>query len=105
MSTHVRAVADRTRVRFIVLAIVSAVALSLGVVTAPTARAAVLLGHDISWPQCDALAGRTGPPMPPADTQFVVIGLTNGLPFTENPCVAGQYQWVSDRSKPAHAYT
>src|SRR5690242_17820923 len=101
MSVLVRA-GDRSRVRYAALAVVSALLLTLGTMTAPIARAAVLLGHDISWPQCDALAGRSGPPMPPDNTQFVIIGLTNGLPFTENPCVAGQVDWVRDRSKPAH---
>ena len=105
MSVLVRGVADRSRVRLVALAVVSTLLLTLGIVTAPTARAAVMFGHDISWPQCDALAGRSGPPMPPDSTQFVVIGLTNGLPFTENPCVAGQLDWVRDRSKPAHGYT
>ena len=105
MSVHARAGALRTRVRLAVVAAVSALAVSLGVVTAPGAQAAVLFGNDISWPQCDALAGRSGPPMPPDSTQFVIVGLTNGLPFTENPCIAGQFQWVRDRSKPAHAYT
>src|SRR5262245_54970588 len=98
MSAHVRTVADRTRVRLIVLAVVSALARSLGVLTAPTARAAVMFGNDISWPQCPST-------FPDTSTQFVVIGLTNGLPFTENPCVAGQAGWAADHAKPTHAYT
>jgi len=105
MFADVRAVADRNRVRLVVFAVVSALALSLGVLAAPVARAAVLFGHDISWPQCSSLGGGSGPPMPPDSTQFVIVGLTNGLPFTENPCVAGQLAWVRDRAKPAHAYT
>ncbi len=42
--------------------------------------------------------------MPPEDTEFVVVGLTNGLAFTENPCLAGQFQWVRDRGVRAQAY-
>jgi uncharacterized protein YjdB len=42
--------------------------------------------------------------MPPADTGFVVVGLTRGLAFTENPCLAGQFQWVLDHGVRAQAY-
>ena len=43
--------------------------------------------------------------MPPADTEFVVVGLTHGLAFTENPCLNEQVQWVHERSVRAQAYT
>lgn len=43
--------------------------------------------------------------MPPTTTQFVVVGLTKGLPFTENPCLGSQLTWVRTNSKPAHGYT
>jgi hypothetical protein len=82
-----------------------ALAFSFGVVTAPTVHATVLFGNDISWPQCPTTQGGYGQPMPSASTQFVVVGLTHGLPFTENPCVASQLQWVRDHATPAHAYT
>ncbi|WP_243835478.1 hypothetical protein [Arthrobacter sp. AG258] len=42
--------------------------------------------------------------MPPEDTGFVVVGLTRGLAFTENPCLAGQFQWVLDHGVRAQAY-
>ena len=42
--------------------------------------------------------------MPPTDTKFVIIGLTKGLAFTSNPCLASQVQWATSRSKPSHAY-
>src|SRR5690606_37062765 len=38
-------------------------------------------------------------------TQFVIVGLSHGLPFTENPCLASQVSWITSRGKPAHAYT
>jgi hypothetical protein len=63
------------------------------------ASAATLFGHDISWPQCGATNFNL-----PSTTEFVIIGLTRGLAFTENPCLGDQVQWVRDRSKPAHAY-
>ncbi len=43
--------------------------------------------------------------MPPTSTQFVVVGLTKGLPFTENPCLGNQLTWVRTHAKPAHGYT
>ncbi len=66
---------------------------------APPARAATQRGYDISWPQCPG-----GEPMPPATAQFVVIGLTRGLAFTTNPCVASQRAWSVTNDVPAHAY-
>ena len=77
-------------------------ALVTALVVAPLsrpARAAELFGHDISWPQCPG-----GHPMPPTSTQFVVVGLTRGLAFTENPCLEWQHDWVVAHRKPAHAY-
>jgi hypothetical protein len=62
--------------------------------------AAVDRGNDVSWPQCPG-----GLPMPPEDTSFVVVGLTHGLAFTENPCLAEQVRWVRDHRVRAQAYT
>jgi hypothetical protein len=67
---------------------------------APPARAATQRGYDISWPQCPG-----GEPMPPTTAAFVVIGLTRGLAFTTNPCVADQRAWSVTNAVPAHAYT
>jgi hypothetical protein len=75
--------------------------LALG--TAPPAATADLFGHDISWPQCPPPDGYSLP-MPPESTAFVIIGLTDGLAFTENPCLASQVSWVTSRGKPAHGY-
>ncbi|WP_116451773.1 FG-GAP-like repeat-containing protein [Blastococcus litoris] len=71
---------------------------------ATPAGAATMYGHDISWPQCPT-SGGGGLPLPPADTQFVIVGLTRGLPFTVNPCLQSQVDWVRANAKPAHAYT
>ena len=73
--------------------------------SAPPATAAPRFGHDISWPQCPAAVGGFGLPLPPPSTEFVVVGLTKGLPFTKNPCLAAQVAWVKDHARPAHAYT
>src|SRR4051812_45935513 len=83
------------------------VAVLLGVAPggAPPAAAATLFGHDFSWPQCPTSVGGGGLPLPPADTQFVIVGLTRGLPFTENPCLQDHVTWAQTNGKPAHAYT
>ena len=82
-------------------AVLLALLMAVFVVQPPArpAGAAELFGHDISWPQCGATNFNL-----PSTTQFVIIGLTRGLAFTENPCLADQVQWVTDRGKPNHAY-
>ncbi|WP_084327848.1 FG-GAP-like repeat-containing protein [Intrasporangium oryzae] len=105
MSAPIRVDVVRKGLRGLVIVPLAALALVLGVLTAPTANAAVMFGNDISWPQCPTAQGGSGLPMPPTTAQFVIVGLTRGLPFTENPCLATQFQWVKDHSKPAHAYT
>ena len=71
---------------------------------AHAARADTMFGHDVSWPQCSAAEGGYGLPMPPTSTQFVIVGLTHGLAFTENPCLAGQVNWLRTHGKPGHGY-
>ena len=66
-------------------------------------------GADSSWPQCPKGMGipqkRTeGRPMPTSAARFVVLGLTNGVSFVANPCLADQVQWVKDRHLLAAAY-
>jgi hypothetical protein len=90
-------------------AAVAALALSVPVGAPPrelaAAPAATVLGADVSWPQCSVAQGGYALPMPPDDSRFVVIGLTAGLPFAANPCLADQVRWARDRGVPAHAYT
>lgn len=64
-----------------------------------------LSGNDVSWPQCPTAVGGRGLPMPPTTAQFVVVGLTFGLPFTENPCLADQVAWAAAYGVPAQGYT
>ncbi|WP_299165289.1 FG-GAP-like repeat-containing protein [uncultured Arthrobacter sp.] len=82
------------------------VSLILGMLgtSVPAAHAAPLFGHDVSWPQCSTAQGGFGLPLPPPESQFVIIGLTRGLAFTENPCLAAQVTWARTNAKPAHGY-
>ena len=75
----------------------------------PRPRRGPVLGADVSWPQCPKGMGiperRTlGMPMPLPEAEYVVMGLTNGPGFTENPCLAEQVAWVRDRRLMAAAY-
>jgi hypothetical protein len=78
----------------------------------PAAAQATMYGHDVAWPQCPAPGG-FGNPMPPEDTEFVIIGVNGapataprqGLAFIENPCLSSQVSWATSRNKPTHAYT
>ncbi len=72
---------------------------------AQPAGAATMFGNDVSWPQCSSADGGFNLPMPPTSAQFVIVGLTKGLAFTENPCLDDQVQWLRDNGKPNHAYT
>lgn len=43
-------------------------------------------GYDVSWPQC----GQTLP----TDGAFNIVGVNNGLPFSQNPCFQEQLIWA-----------
>ncbi|GAC1333398.1 MAG: hypothetical protein NVSMB17_13780 [Candidatus Dormibacteria bacterium] len=53
-------------------------------------------GYDISYPQCPADF--------PSDGGFGVIGVTNGLPWSANPCLAAEYSWATSKPSPAAFY-
>ncbi len=44
-------------------------------------------GYDISWAQCGGAY--------PNNPVFGVVGVSNGLPFHDNPCLAGEYGWAT----------
>ncbi|MGV8846871.1 FG-GAP-like repeat-containing protein [Tessaracoccus sp.] len=93
--SHTVNLVDRLRHRALVF--LAALMMSPGLVVVPTAQADVSIGHDVSWPQCPST-------FPPTSSQFLVVGLTNGLPFTKNPCVSSQAAWAIHRGKPTQAY-
>lgn len=83
-------------------------------VTSSRASTPTHYGYDVSWPQCPVGTGvdvgggygkGLGLPMPPASTGFVVVGLTAGLPFTVNPCLASEVRFALTNALPRGVYT
>lgn len=77
------------------------VALALALVTsagglASTFYPAGSTGFDVSYPQCGATLPRGG--------AFGIVGVTNGLPWSANPCLATEYQWARGASSGASFY-
>jgi hypothetical protein len=54
----------------------------------PSGGGGVLLGNDVSWPQCDKDL--------PKDPAFAIVGVNNGLANTTNPCLHQQLDWAED---------
>ena len=52
----------------------------------PAANVAVVLGNDISWPQCNKTY--------PGSQSFGIVGLNGGLANNSNPCFASQLLWA-----------
>jgi hypothetical protein len=53
-------------------------------------------GYDVSYPQCGTTL--------PSGGVIAVVGVTNGLPYSSNPCLASEYRWAAKKSKPAEFY-
>ena len=75
----------------------------------PPARLGSVVGADASWPQCPEGMGipqkkSHGGPMPFEDSEYVILGVTNGPSFTPNPCLADQVRWVRERGMMVAAY-
>ena len=73
-------------------------------------RTGPVLGADISWPQCPPGMGiehkeSSGQPMPRADAEYVIVGLTNGPGFHANPCLADQVAYARDAGLLVAAYS
>jgi hypothetical protein len=52
-------------------------------------------GYDISWPQCNKAY--------PANPVFGIVGASDGLAYSDNPCLASEYGWAA-RAPRAPAY-
>ena len=48
---------------------------------------AAATGYDVSWPQC-------GGPMP-SSSAMAIVGVDDGHPFSQNPCLQQELQWAS----------
>lgn len=98
---------NRSRLRAAALVLATAVLtpLALTLTSAPAAAAEPGYGFDVSWPQCPRGSGNIpgrqglGLPMPPPESEFMIIGLTNGPAFTPNPCLASQVAYARDRGQ------
>jgi hypothetical protein len=69
-----------------------AVVTVLGVTAAAagTASASGRYGNDISWPQCGGAY--------PSNAGFGVVGVSDGIPYSQNPCLASEWRWAAGRS-------
>ncbi|HEV7677566.1 MAG TPA: hypothetical protein VGQ42_03255 [Candidatus Dormibacteraeota bacterium] len=68
------------------------------VAAAPTRAGTVSssVGYDISYPQC--------PSSTPRNAAFGIAGVTNGLPWSANPCLRSQWSWAAGRPGAAALY-
>ena len=53
-------------------------------------------GYDISWPQCS----RAYPTTP----TFGIVGVGDGLAYSDNPCLASEYAWAKAAPRPPALY-
>ena len=96
----------------VLVAAVTAVAVATpthGPVRADRPIGDVVVGADLSWPNCPKGLGMPqrpalGLPFPRPSARFVVIGLTNGPAFHANPCLVSQVAFARERGLRASAY-
>jgi len=53
-------------------------------------------GYDVSWPQCSSSL--------PSRLAFAVVGASDGLAFSDNPCLASEYAWAAGAPAPPAFY-
>lgn len=63
----------------------------------PTPSRPQPLGFDISYPQCATGAE-------PSSPLFGIVGVTGGVAFSSNPCLARQYVWALTSTAPAQSH-
>ncbi|MDP9072593.1 MAG: hypothetical protein M3N98_00215 [Actinomycetota bacterium] len=81
----------RSRLKILVAATVIGWSVIPSAVTVPAA-AAPAVGSDVSWPQCGGAL--------PAYPGFGIVGVNDGRPFTNNPCLASEYHWAAAAGRP-----
>ncbi|MCU1678576.1 MAG: hypothetical protein JWM93_3334 [Frankiales bacterium] len=77
--------------RIATAALSTALLLAAGVL--PAHSSAGEIGHDVSQPQCNDATLPAG--------AFGIVGVTNKLPYSVNPCLAVQSQWALATGSPA----
>lgn len=84
--------------RLVGLATLSAVLtlVSSGAALAAPRSPAPTVGYDVSYPQC---GGRL-----PKDAAFGIVGVSDGLAYGKNPCLAEQYLWALKTPNPPAFY-
>lgn len=66
------------------------IAITIGLVATQPASAAPVdekFGYDVSWPQCGQIL--------PSDGSFKIVGVNDGRPFYQNPCLTEQISWAA----------
>jgi hypothetical protein len=61
-----------------------------GPLVGPSVPSGVDGGYDISWVQCGGQF--------PKNAVFGIVGVSQGLPFHDNPCVVAEYRWAAAAS-------
>jgi hypothetical protein len=87
----------RHPIRWLLLTAAPAVLLtSAPAMAAPTSSGGT--GYDVSYPQCGAT--------PPSRPLFAIVGVSDGRPWNDNPCLASEYAWArtSTSSRPIDFY-
>lgn len=74
-----------TRLGFAVSA-VAALTLAPAAAALAAPRAPAGTGYDVSYPQCSADL--------PSRPAFAILGVSDGRPYGDNPCLAGEYSWA-----------
>jgi hypothetical protein len=72
------------------------IATMAGTTSGATFYQAGTTGYDVSFAQCGARL---------PNGAFGIVGVTNGLPWSANPCLGAQFQWADGLAGPASFYT
>jgi hypothetical protein len=97
-SAEIHSGRDHVKLRHLVLAAAAAATALLGFGATGIAGDAYspAPAYDVSYPQCGSKL--------PAGGSVAVVGVTDGLPWSTNPCLSSEYKWASGKPQPAAFY-